>query len=83
MDLFATFVDLAGLSMPRDRLFDSSSLAPNLLRGKVDPEKAVFFYRGNNLYAVRMGSYKMHLWTWATPQYELDVVRALAFPVNS
>ena len=28
-------------------------------------EKPVFFYRGNLLYAVRFGDYKMHMWTWA------------------
>lgn len=77
MDLFATFADLAGIKLPRDRLFDSTSLAPVLLNSSFDPSKAVFFYRGDNLYALRVGSYKMHLWTWATPSYELEKVKQM------
>ena len=75
MDLFATFADLAGLPLPRDRVYDASSLTSVLLNSTSDPNKAVFFYRGDNLYAVRVSSYKMHLWTWATPSYELEKVK--------
>ncbi|XP_059089835.1 N-acetylgalactosamine-6-sulfatase-like isoform X3 [Tigriopus californicus] len=71
MDLFATFLDLAGLPMPRDRVYDSISLKPALMNGDLDLEKVVFFYRGNGLFAVRKGRFKMHLWTWRTPQEEL------------
>ncbi len=31
-------------------------------------------YRGDLLYAVRKGPYKMHLWTWTTPEKELEKV---------
>ena len=38
-------------------------------------ERSVFYYRGNLLMAVRHGHYKMHLWTWTTPNDELEKVR--------
>ena len=34
--------------------------------------RSVFYYRGNLLMAVRSGHYKMHLWTWTTPNEELE-----------
>ncbi len=71
MDLFATFLDLAGLEVPANRHLDSVSLKGVLLNNTEDYDRPVFFYRGNLLYAVRKGPYKMHLWTWTTPDEEL------------
>lgn len=73
MDLFATFVDLAGLDMPNDREFDSKSLKGALLNN-TEEQRPVYYYRGNLLYAIRSGSYKMHLWTWNTSPEELKHV---------
>jgi len=64
MDLFSTFLDLAGLASPTDRVIDGISLRDALLHGK-NVERPIFYYRGNLLYAVRLGQYKAHYWTWS------------------
>ena len=73
MDLFTTFLNLTGLKVPDDRVVDGLDLSGSLVRGE-EFQRPVFFYRGNTLFAVRFGPYKMHLWTWTTPQSELDLV---------
>ncbi len=74
MDFFATFLDLAHQPLPKDRFLDSFSLKRTLLENEEDESRSVFFYRGDLLYAIRQGSYKMHLWTWTTPTKELKKV---------
>ncbi len=82
MDLFTTFATLAGQQIPTDRVIDGQDLTEDLLATansrpttKTRPDdRPVFYYRGNLLMAVRSGSYKMHLWTWTTPQEEIDKV---------
>jgi hypothetical protein len=85
MDLFTTFVNLAGLDIPSDRVIDGLNLAKDFgiqisapdIDNKIDfhQERSVFYYRGNLLMAIRQGSYKMHLWTWTTPDNELEKVQ--------
>jgi arylsulfatase A len=74
MDLFTTLLSLSGLEIPQDRPIDGLDLSGALLKGETF-DRPVFFYRGDLLFAVRFGPYKMHLWTWTTPQSELDQVR--------
>jgi arylsulfatase A len=63
MDFLPTAADLAGATLPQDRVYDGHSLAP-LMRGEVDAVRdLVFYYRDSDLYAVRKGPWKMHLWT--------------------
>ena len=76
MDLFNTFARIAGLKVPEGRIVDGIDLTDALLSG-TEFDRPVFFYRGNLLFAVRSGPYKMHLWTWTTPQSELDQVPVL------
>jgi len=67
MDIFATILDLAGISLPGDRVFDGSSLLPILL----DPTTVetshdyIFYWRTNYLFAARQakGPYKAHYYT--------------------
>jgi hypothetical protein len=40
--------------------------------------QAIYLYRGDMLMAVRHGNYKIHLWTWATPDEELRKVSKFA-----
>ena len=63
MDLFATFSHLADVPMPEDRVMDSKDLSPVLLNGAASPRETVFYYRGRELFAVRVGAYKAHLIT--------------------
>ncbi|XP_077866671.1 N-acetylgalactosamine-6-sulfatase-like [Saccoglossus kowalevskii] len=65
MDLFATAVDIAGMKLPADRVYDGSSLLPVLVDDKMNKNKTIFYYRGNELMAARRGMYKAHFWTWS------------------
>jgi arylsulfatase A-like enzyme len=65
MDLFVTLTKLAGAAPPGDRPIDGIDIAPLLFgNGKVE-RPPFFYYRGSQLYAVRMGPWKAHLITRA------------------
>ena len=63
MDLFTTFSALAGVPVPDDRVIDGLDLSPVFFRGEASPRTSVFYYRGPDLYAVRMGDFKAHFVT--------------------
>ena len=63
MDLFTTFSELAGVPIPKDRVVDGLDLGPVFFRGEASPRGDVFYYRGSELYAVRLGDYKAHFIT--------------------
>ncbi|XP_006641278.3 N-acetylgalactosamine-6-sulfatase isoform X1 [Lepisosteus oculatus] len=63
MDLFTTSLSLAGLPVPNDRAIDGLDLTPVLLNNTII-DRPIFFYRGNEMMAVRVGLYKAHYWTW-------------------
>lgn len=60
MDLLPTAVGLAGGSVPADRVIDGKDIWP-LLSGKSteSPHKALFYFNGNHLDAVRSGPWKL------------------------
>jgi len=59
MDLFTTLLTLAGVQVPKDRPVDGVSLVP-VLEGKGSlPQRSLFFYRGEDLQAVRRGPWKL------------------------
>ncbi|KAK1163533.1 N-acetylgalactosamine-6-sulfatase [Acipenser oxyrinchus oxyrinchus] len=64
MDLFTTSLSLAGLQPPTDRELDGLDLTHVLLENRII-ERPIFYYRGNEMMAVRMGQYKAHYWTWS------------------
>ncbi|XP_014352612.1 N-acetylgalactosamine-6-sulfatase isoform X2 [Latimeria chalumnae] len=64
MDLFTTGLSLAGLEVPKDREIDGIDLTPVLLQNQVI-DRPIFYYRGNEMMAVRSGMYKAHYWTWS------------------
>ncbi len=61
MDLFPTFVRLAGLKMPADRVFDGEDLTPVLLRNEAGREPLFFYYSDESVQAVRKGRWKLHV----------------------
>ncbi|KAK7505806.1 hypothetical protein BaRGS_00003077 [Batillaria attramentaria] len=63
MDLYTTFITLAGGKIPTDRIVDGIDLSPSLFKHAVQ-ERPIFYYRGNELMAVRLRQYKAHFWTW-------------------
>jgi arylsulfatase A len=60
MDLFNTFSNIAGVSLPEDRILDSYDLSPLLFENKNTERDHLFYYRGTNLYAIRLGDFKAH-----------------------
>jgi arylsulfatase A len=63
MDLFNTALTLAGVSIPNDRLMDGVDMTPMLLGRGPSRRNLMFYYRTDQLYAVRKGPYKLHLVT--------------------
>ncbi|XP_053722724.1 N-acetylgalactosamine-6-sulfatase [Synchiropus splendidus] len=66
MDLFTTSLALAGIRPPDDRILDGLDLTSTLLYpSDTLQDRPIFFYRGNEMMAVRLGEYKAHYWTWS------------------
>ncbi len=63
LDLFPSFLELAGVPLPQDRVYDGASLAPVWKGEGKSPRDTMFFYRGEQLRAVRHGEYKAHFVT--------------------
>ncbi|NNE77358.1 MAG: sulfatase [Pricia sp.] len=63
MDLFTTFSALAGVAIPEDRIIDGVDLSPVLFENRESPREEMFYYRGDRLYAARVGDFKAHFIT--------------------
>jgi arylsulfatase A-like enzyme len=63
MDILPTFLELAGSSVPGDRIIDGYSLAAVLRSEAVSPRQKVLYYRGTEIYAARKGPFKAHFIT--------------------
>ncbi len=63
MDLYTTFSQLAGVPVPDDRVVDGMDLSSTLFEGEESPRREMFYYRGDRLFAVRVGDYKAHFIT--------------------
>ncbi len=63
MDLFPTALELAGAEVPSDRTIDGESLLPVFLNPDAEGRDHVFFYRGEQVFAVRRGPWKAHFRT--------------------
>ncbi len=68
LDLFTTIAALTGAKVPIDRIMDSMDLGPTLFEGKPSPRDVMFYYRGQQLFAVRKGAYKAHFVTMTAYQ---------------
>ncbi|KAG5269963.1 hypothetical protein AALO_G00187100 [Alosa alosa] len=71
MDLFTTSLALAGLAAPDDRMLDGLDLRPVLFNNSLI-DRPIFYYRGNEMMAVRVGAYKAHYWTWSNSWEEFN-----------
>jgi len=63
MDLFVTCLKLGGAEIPNDRPIDGLDLSPTLFDGQPSPRDTFFYYRGDQLFAVRKGVWKAHFLT--------------------
>ena len=63
MDMFPTFCALAGIALPKDRVFDGENLLPLLTGGKMEGERPIFLFSSNEPsglhYAIRLGEWKI------------------------
>ena len=63
MDLLPTALALAGAPPPQGVTLDGTDLAPLLFERKALPPRPFFYYRGNQLFACRLGEWKAHFQT--------------------
>jgi arylsulfatase A-like enzyme len=70
MDLFNTYLKLAGAPIPSDRVMDGLDLTPVLFGTGPSQRHVFFYYRGTQLYAARKGLFKAHFIT--RPSYGQD-----------
>ena len=63
MDLLPTFCKLSGTELPGDRVYDGYDISPLLFGSGKSPRDVVFYYRGEQVYAIRKGDYKAHFIT--------------------
>jgi arylsulfatase A-like enzyme len=74
LDLYNTCLGLAGVPIPTDRVMDGVDMSPILFGTGPGKRETMFYYRGDELFAVRKGQYKAHLQTapgYATPKKPL------------
>jgi arylsulfatase A len=62
MDLFTTALTLAGAKAPEVTV-DGVDLSPLLFESKPLPQRPFFYYRGDQLFACRLGEWKAHFKT--------------------
>ena len=63
MDLFVTFARLGGAKVPTDRAIDGTDVSPLLFENASGREARMFYYFGDELWAVRKGPWKIHVKT--------------------
>jgi arylsulfatase A len=79
LDLFNTCMALADIPMPTDRVMDGVDMTPMLFGKGPGQRDIMFFYRTDQLYAIRKGLYKMHLTTAVA--YSEEPPKQLAKPL--
>lgn len=75
MDILPTFANLAGASIPEDRILDGKDISA-ILEGDPNtksPHNAFYYRRGNLLYAVRSGPWKLFVKDY---KYGQDTIKA-------
>jgi arylsulfatase A-like enzyme len=63
LDLLPTIAAITGAAKPSDRTLDGYDLSPVLFDGKPGPRQNMFYYHGEECFAVRSGDFKAHFKT--------------------
>lgn len=63
MDLFPTALALAGVEKPAGVVYDGTNLGSLLFKSESLPRRPFFYYRGDQLFACRLGEWKAHFKT--------------------
>lgn len=61
IDVFPTILNQAGIEVPKDRVIDGKDLFPVLAKQAPTPHEALFSMKGNALFTVRSGPWKLHI----------------------
>ena len=69
MDIFPTALELAGVKPPEGRPLDGRSLLPVLRDGAATQHPDYYYWRGNEVFAMRHGDVKLHFWTQGCTDY--------------
>lgn len=70
MDIFPTFMALANIEMPSDRVYDGLDIKDMLFGEKEMAREIIYYYASDNLYAIRKGPWKAHFTT--RPSYSRE-----------
>lgn len=61
IDFFPTFLKLAGLEIPQDRIIDGNDISSSLLGDSIEkPQNIFYFYHHDILEGIRVGDYKYY-----------------------
>ncbi|MCF7848250.1 MAG: sulfatase [Kiritimatiellales bacterium] len=71
LDLLPTTAAISGATLPQAQL-DGYNLLPSLLNGKPSPRREMIYYRGQEIYAIRLGSFKAHFKTRSGYENDLE-----------
>lgn len=63
LDILPTVLNMAKAEVPNGTILDGQDLTPLLFDGKTLPDRPFFYYRGNELYACRIGEWKANFVT--------------------
>lgn len=78
IDFFPTFMKLAGMGLPNDRVIDGADIGPLLTGRGAAPERALFFAHDYDIEAVRVGPWKYFRtnshYVWPVPLDKRDNV---------
>ena len=61
IDIFPTILKQAGIKIPSDRVIDGKDLFPVLTEQADSPHEALYSMKGNSLFTVRSGPWKLHV----------------------
>jgi arylsulfatase A len=65
MDLFSTYLTLAKVPIPSDRIIDGVDMTPMLVNKGHGQRNLMIYYNGDEVYAIRKGPYKAHFTTYS------------------
>ena len=63
LDIYSTFLSISGVEQQKNVHIDGIDLSETLFKKEESKRKNMFFYNGDELYAARLGSFKLHLKT--------------------
>jgi arylsulfatase A len=63
LDLFPTINKIAGIDIPGDRLYDGYDISDVLFNHGHTKRKTIFYYHGEEVFAIRHGDWKIHFKT--------------------